>query len=43
VGDKRIPGGLFSRGFVGKFTFNIGSDEYGGKWEAVNAAGEAVS
>jgi predicted lipoprotein with Yx(FWY)xxD motif len=28
--------------FTGRSTFNIGSDEYGGEWLAVNAAGEAV-
>ena len=28
--------------FAGRSTFNIGSDEYGGEWLAVNAAGEAV-
>jgi len=33
----------YALGFAGKFTYNIGSDEYGGTWEAVNAAGEAVS
>jgi len=33
----------YSLGFAGKFTYNIGSQEYGGTWEAVNAAGEAVS
>jgi predicted lipoprotein with Yx(FWY)xxD motif len=29
--------------FVGRSTFNIGADEYGGAWYAVNAAGEAVN
>jgi predicted lipoprotein with Yx(FWY)xxD motif len=29
--------------FIRKSTFNIGSDEYGGDWLAVNAAGEAVN
>jgi predicted lipoprotein with Yx(FWY)xxD motif len=29
--------------FTGRSTFNIGSDEYGGEWLAVNAAGEAVN
>lgn len=33
----------YALGSVGKFTYNIGSDEYGGTWEAVNAAGEAIS
>ena len=28
--------------FVRRSTFNIGADEYGGAWYAVNAAGEAV-
>jgi predicted lipoprotein with Yx(FWY)xxD motif len=29
--------------FAGRSTFNIGSDEYGGEWLAVNAAGAAVN
>jgi predicted lipoprotein with Yx(FWY)xxD motif len=29
--------------FVLRSTFNIGADEYGGAWYAVNAAGEAVN
>jgi predicted lipoprotein with Yx(FWY)xxD motif len=29
--------------FTRRSTFNIGSDEYGGEWFAVNAAGEAVN
>lgn len=29
--------------FVRRSTFNIGADEYGGAWYAVNAAGEAVN
>jgi len=28
---------------IRRSTFNIGSDEYGGEWFAVNAAGEAVN
>lgn len=33
----------YALGFVHRSTFNIGSDEYGGEWLAVNAAGEAVN
>jgi predicted lipoprotein with Yx(FWY)xxD motif len=29
--------------FLGRATYNIGSDEYGGKWEAVSVAGHGVS
>jgi predicted lipoprotein with Yx(FWY)xxD motif len=29
--------------FVGRSTFNIGADEYGGAWYAINRAGEAVN
>jgi predicted lipoprotein with Yx(FWY)xxD motif len=29
--------------FISRSTFNIGSDEYGGEWFAVDAAGEAVN
>jgi predicted lipoprotein with Yx(FWY)xxD motif len=33
----------YARDFIQRSTFNIGADEYGGAWYAVNAAGEAVS
>lgn len=32
----------YARDFIGRSTFNIGSDEYGGEWFAVDAAGQAV-